>query len=139
MTWLRLNARKVSATSSALSSTSRMALPASVMSSPLQLKEKSGAEARLRLDPDLARVPAEDALHDRQADPRPGKLALVVQALEGAEQPVCVRHVETYAVVGDEALLLAVAVDRAHAYQRLVGLAGELPGVFEQVLHRDLD
>src|SRR5438445_8271303 len=113
--WLRLNARRVSSTSSGLSSTSRMTLFDSFMNRLPQAEEKRCPMARLGVHPDLAVVPAEDPLHDGQADARAGELALVMQALEGAEQPVRIGHVEAYAVVGDEAVPLAVVLDHAHA------------------------
>src|SRR5205814_9086977 len=136
--WLRLNARSVSVTSSGLSSTSRMTLFESVMVLLFQVEEEGRSMSGLGVHPDLAVVPAEDALHDREADARAGKLALVVQALEGAEQPVRVGHVEAHSVVGDKAVLLAVVLDHAHPDDGVLGLAGELPGVLQQVLHRDV-
>src|SRR5881409_1365174 len=136
--WLRLTARSVSSTSSGLSSTSRMTLFALLMFRLREIEEEGRAVARLGVHPDPAVVAVEDALHDRQADAGASELALVMQALEGTEQAVGIGHVEADAVVGDEAILLAVVLDHADTDHRLVGLAGELPRVLQQVLHCDL-
>ena len=47
------------------------------------------------------------------------------------------RHVETYAVVGDVIHRRRVALQGANANHRLFRLAAELPGVLQQVLHGD--
>jgi hypothetical protein len=43
-----------------------------------------------------------DPLYRSEADPGSGKISLGVQPLEGAEQPVNIRHVEPGAIVPDE-------------------------------------
>src|SRR5687767_14207930 len=86
--WLRLKARRVSSTSSGLSSTSKMTLFGSLMVWLSQAEVEGGAVARFGVNPDLSFVPPEDPVHDGQPDSRAGKLALVVQALEGTEQAV---------------------------------------------------
>src|SRR5438105_10385436 len=122
--WLRLKARRVSAASSGLSSTSRMTLFESFMACFLQAEEERCPVAGHRVHPDLPPVPAEDALHDGQPDARARELALVMQALEGTEQAVRIGHVEAHPVVGDEAVLVAIVLHHAHADDRLVRPAG---------------
>ena len=60
---------------------------------------KARAAAGLGLGPDVAAVAAHDALHRRQADAGAGEVVGAVQALEDAEQPVGIAHVEAGAVV----------------------------------------
>src|SRR5438552_17943573 len=108
--WLRLKARSVSSTSSALSSTSKMTFVSLMLRLP-EIEIEGRAMPGLGVHPDLSVVPVEDALHDRQADAGAGEFALVMQALEGAEQAVGIVHVEADAVVGDEAVFLAVVLD----------------------------
>src|SRR5207245_2875030 len=52
--------------------------------------------------PDPAAVPVDDALRHREPDTLARKLALAVEALEGAEELVRVDHVEADAVVANE-------------------------------------
>src|SRR5437899_4888785 len=54
------------------------------------------------LGPGPAAMAVDDAAHGGQADAHARKLALAVQALEGAEQLVGIDHVEAHPVVPDE-------------------------------------
>src|ERR1019366_3237295 len=67
-----------------------------------QRERERRASARLSLRPDAPDVAAHDALHRREADPRAGVFADVVQPLEGPEELVDVAAVEARAVVSHE-------------------------------------
>ena len=86
------------------------------------------------LGPDAAAVPIHDLAHAGQADASAGEFAGGMQALEGREELVHVGRVEADAVVADIAGDLAVC-DRSHPEldPGVVGAAGELPGVVQQV------
>src|SRR5258708_39898255 len=90
------------------------------------------------LRPDAPTVPVDDALHRRQSHARSLELVGRVQALKGREKLVRMRHVEAGAVVAD---VVAVFCAALHLPDLDVGggaLAGEFPGVREQVLEYDL-
>src|SRR5437867_938037 len=57
-------------------------------------KEEGGPFANGGVSPDGSAVPLNDALDRGQADPRPGKFALAVEAAERSEQLPRVLHVE---------------------------------------------
>src|SRR5437867_386822 len=65
-----------------------------------EVKRRTRIEPPLR--PHATMVAMHDALHGCQADPRSLELALGVEALEGAEQPGRVGHVEAGPVVFHE-------------------------------------
>src|SRR6185436_17784640 len=95
---------------------------------------KRGARAGASLDPDPAAVARDDAVNGGQTDSGPLVFRATVQALEGLEQLRGVDRIEADAVVADEvnALFRAAQLDA-----RLWLLAGELPGVAEEVLEGD--
>src|SRR5665647_528263 len=122
-----------------------------------QRKAEGGAFLHLALGPHVAAVAADDALHGGQTDTRAFELAGRVQPLEGAEELVGIGHVEAGAVVAHEEGALAcvsgcAAVVRPFAQSvgeaalarrdgsdldaRRVVLAGEPPGVAEEVVQR---
>src|SRR4051794_31911983 len=86
--------------------------------------------------PDAAAVAMDDPLYRRQADPGALELGLVVEPLEGTEQLVGVRHVESRAVVADEVGARPVVLRSPDLDHRVWGLGGELPGVSQQVFER---
>ena len=81
-------------------------------------------------------VTLHDAVHRGEADTGALVLGSGVQALEGAEQLLGVRHVEAGAVVPDEEDALGALAVGADLDARRGLLAGELPGVAQQVLER---
>src|SRR5215212_6924661 len=104
---------------------------------------EGGAAADSSLRPDSAAVPVNDARHRRQADPSPLEFVLSVQSLEGSEQLVCVRLVESGPVVphvvnGGPETGPGSAVG-AELYAGFFFPGGELPRVAEQVFKRHLE
>src|ERR1700722_1290149 len=97
------NARSVSASSSGLSSTSRITfssmVPSLIEPISLQRKIKSCAFFDGAFRPNFSAVPADDSLHGGKADARPGKFGHRVKALKRAEQPVGIARIEPRAVV----------------------------------------
>src|SRR5262245_56745594 len=89
------------------------------------------------LGPDAPPVSTDDPLDRRQTDAGALELLGRVQALERGEQLVRIAHVEPRAVVAHEVRGLAVDDRPTELDARAVAVAGELPGVPEQVLqHR---
>ena len=89
--------------------------------------------------PDPAAVAADDALDGGEADAGSGELGGGVEALEGGEQLVGEGHVEAGAVVADvvdggAAGLLAAELDARGGL-----VAGELPGVAEEVVEEEAE
>src|SRR5215218_6439447 len=78
----------VSSASSGLSSTSNISIcsNSSIVGAPGQRKVESGASTRLAFGPHAAAVSRDDAMHERKTYARAGKIGLVVQALEDAEE-----------------------------------------------------
>src|SRR5207244_1175105 len=87
--------------------------------------------------PDGSTVPLNDALDRGQADPRPGKFALAVEAAERPEQLLGVLHVEAGSVIPHEVNHVAVQVHLAHTDLWLSHVPSELPGVLNQVEQDD--
>src|SRR5882672_8491424 len=152
-----LSARRVSSSSSGLSSTTmiifwdiaRASFPIEVPSSGVGLRHiavrffhairferevERGALARLGIGPDPAAVPMDDPLHRRQPDARALILVARVQTLESAEQLVGVRHVEAGAVVAHIENRAPIVAETADLYAWLVRLCRELPRIPDQVL-----
>src|SRR5439155_2902318 len=131
-----LKARSVSASSSGLSSTSRIArsvigcLP--VLASQSEVERRPAPHRPLR--PHAAAMAVHDALHRGEPHARALELGGRVEALERAEQLVGVRHVESRAVVPDEAGTLPVGLVHAELDARAGVLPGVLPRVTEEVL-----
>src|SRR5450432_2291116 len=103
----------------------------------LERERELSAPTHRRLGPDAAAVPADDAAHDREADPRALELRGAVEPLERLEQAAREGWVEADAVVLHEVNRLGAARDAdldagARAFPR------ELPGVAQQVLEDDL-
>src|SRR5882724_1924837 len=80
---------------------------------------------------------ADDPVDDRKTDSSPWKIACVVQTLECLEQLSGIRHVETRAIVADEADGLALDLDLADLDLGRRAVAGELPRVADQVVEDD--
>src|SRR5436305_8528922 len=100
---LFFKARRVKASSLALSSTSRITLLS--ISYLLKVRERE-VEGRSPINrafsPDAASVPIDDALNSRQPDACALEFIGSVEALERAEQLVGKSHVEASAVIADE-------------------------------------
>jgi hypothetical protein len=94
-----------------------------------------GALLDLALGPDLPAVPADDATHRGQSDPRSRKIDGPVQPLEGQEELVDVGHVEAGAVVGHEQSVAAAGRLAADSDARGGVVGREFPRVAEEVLH----
>src|SRR5581483_477275 len=106
-----LRALKVSASSSGLSSTSRMTLLANFGSSASAMSQReveAGSLLCFTLCPNFAPVPAHDTLNRGQ--PNPGALEFVgpVQPLKRSEQLVSVSHLKPGPVIPHEKYLPAV-------------------------------
>ena len=82
---------------------------------------------------------ADDTVDHRQADAGAGKIALRVQPLKRREQAAGVGLLEPGAVVADEKGLLAAHVVLPDLDLGRLGAGGELPGVVEQLLERELE
>src|SRR5258707_103671 len=98
-------ARRVSASSSGLSSTNRITLFFSIdrfLLMRLQGKPKLRAVAVSPFGPGLSAVPVNDALDDREADTTARELGRPVEALKSTKELVGIGHVEARAVVADE-------------------------------------
>src|SRR5438034_4664503 len=98
------SARSVSASSSGLSSTSRMTLLSAmaVVLGALQSEIEGGPSLHRALGPHLAAVSVDDAPHGSQPDAAALEFGRLVEPLEGAEQSIGVGHVEPSTVVADE-------------------------------------
>src|SRR6185436_20280609 len=92
-----------------------------------------------RVGPDPAAVARDDAFRGRQADAVARVFGRAVQALERREEVPGIGHVETGAVVAHVAYQLAAGRRGAELDARALGLAGELPGVREQVLQHAVE
>src|SRR5262245_66442147 len=84
--------------------------------SPGEREVESRAFMRRRLRPDASAVPGDDPLHSHEPDARARELADGMQALEGYEELVGVRHVEADAVVADEVFKSVLAGTCAHRH-----------------------
>src|SRR2546430_14832356 len=111
MLWL-LSARIVRATSSGLSSTSRIfpafTRPPGPPSGPSQREVERRSPIDGSLGPDPAAVPGDDAPDRRETDAGALEFGRGVQSLEHAEQLVHVLHVEAGTVVPDQERPLSV-------------------------------
>ena len=65
----------------------------------VEVKEKRCSLAHRTFSPDATTVSMDNSLHRGQSYTGPGKLVVQVEALEGAEEPVGVSHIESTAVV----------------------------------------
>src|SRR6266545_7856263 len=137
MLWL-LSARIVRATSSGLSSTSRIfpafTRPPDPRSGPSQGEVERGSPIDGAVGPDAAAVPGDDAADRREADAGAFELRRGVQSLEHAEQLVRVLHVEAGAVVPNQERVRSVHFDGSEFDPRPRLLRRVLPAVAEEVL-----
>src|SRR5947209_2305430 len=135
---LFFKARRVKASSLALSSTSRITLLS--ISYLLKVRERE-VEGRSPINrafsPDAASVPIDDALNSRQANACALEFICGVQALERAEQLVGKRHLEASAIVADEKDCLTVSLLTREIDLCAFSLRGELPGVAQQITEHD--
>ena len=102
----------------------------------MQREVESSALIGGTLGPDLPAVAVNDALHCGQADPGAFKIACVMEPLEGPEQAVGIRHVESGAVVPNEACPLAVILGQPELDPGFFLLPGVLPRIAEKVYRR---
>ena len=79
----------------------------------------------------------DDSLCHSESDALARKLALAVQALEGAEELVRIDHVEADAVVANEEPVLTCDPLGADGYHRLRLVARELPRIADEVGQQD--
>src|SRR3954463_2000254 len=86
------------------------------------------------LRPYPAAVALDDAPDDRQADAGAFEVLVGVHAVKRLEQARAVLHVEARAVIADRERLVGLA---HHGDLGAISLAGELPGIGEQVLEHD--
>src|SRR5437899_8756035 len=138
MLWL-LSARSVRATSSGLSSTSRIfpgftraSRPAGSGPSQGEVERRSLIDGAFRPDP--AAVPVDDPPDGCEADTGALEFGSGMQALEHAEQLVRVLHVEAGAVVPDHEGLPSVRFDGAEFDPRPRLFRGVLPAVAEEIV-----
>src|SRR5262245_5687670 len=88
--------------------------------------------------PDFAPVPLNDPLHCCQADSRATNLRLIVATVEGTEQLLGPRHVESSSVVPHKISPRTVGLGQCAKFDpRARPFGGELPGVAEQILEHD--
>src|SRR5882757_7333910 len=85
-----------------------------------------GAFLRTTLRPDSATMAKDDAADDGQTDAGAGKFGFRMQALECAEQLVCILHVESHSVVADEVDLFRALLIRPDFDPRQLTRGGEL-------------
>src|SRR4051794_8679683 len=111
-------ARSVSASSSGLSSTSRIVAPIMDLSRVRQGEIEGSSLLGLGVGPDPATVPVNDPLHGCKPDACALELSTRVQALEGAEELVGVLHLEAGAVVANEVRPLGAGVHLAEFDRR---------------------
>src|SRR5712692_912644 len=138
MLWL-LSARSVNATSSGLSSTSRIFPGFTRASRPAGSgPSQSEVERRSLIDgafgPDPAAVPVDDAPDGGQTDAGALEVSSGMQSLEYPEQLIRILHVEAGAVVPDHEGPAAVRFDRGELDPRLRLLRGVLPAVPQQIV-----
>src|SRR6266851_5163362 len=130
-----LSARRVSASSSGLSSTSRITRsPITLLPALLERKREGRALALGSLRPNPAAMAANNALDGGQTDAASGEILRRVKPLESAEKLVDISHVETGAIIADEVDLVPVLLRHPKLDSRLRLFPGELPRVAEQVV-----
>src|SRR5204863_8770969 len=78
-------------------------------------------------------VTVDDALNNGEADARPRIIGNGMQALEYAEEPAGIRHVESFSVIANEKRRLR-SLNPSKFYTRLRLFAAEFPGVAQQVV-----
>src|ERR1700723_1312248 len=129
-----LSARIISASSSALSSTSRITrsfIIAPLLSFERKRKRRSLAFCALRRD--SAAVAPDDPLNRRQSHPGARELGDGMKPLEGTEQFFGICHVEAGPIIADEIDLLAILIGGRELNFCPHRLAGELPRVADQI------
>src|SRR4051794_28833505 len=136
---VRFSAAKVSSTSAGLSSTMRIGLSVGMAPSFLAFGQREGKSRALAdgaLGLERAAVAIDDALGQRQPDPRTFEIFLPVQPLEHLEQLAGVGHVEAEAIVLDGVDDIAVALHAADADPRRRHAAAVFDGVVDQIVER---
>src|SRR2546430_13375026 len=104
-------ARRVKASSLALSSTSRITLLSISYLLKVREREVKGRSLFNRaFSPDAASMPIDDALNSRQANACALEFSGSVEALERAKQLVGVSYVEASAVIADEKDRLTISL-----------------------------
>src|SRR6478736_1225909 len=124
--------RTKKATSSGLSSTSRIAgvsLAMSVIIPDGKIKRRAFVPFGLR--PDLAAVPVKDALHDGEPDPGALKFVRPVQALENGKELVCILHIKSRAIVLHEIGPLHIVPTDGH--HRFIPVSGIFQRIGNQI------
>ena len=102
-----------------------------------QREIKAGAFSHRPLGPHPPAVAVDDALDVGEPDARALELGAAVQALEDAEEPVHVAHVETYAVVSDRKDDLMAVAGCANFDSGPTIRAGVLEGIADEVLEHE--
>src|SRR2546428_3802060 len=124
--------------SSGLSSTSRIfpafTRPPRPPSGPSQGEVEGRSPIDGSLGPDPAAVPGDDAPDRRETDAGALEFGRGVQALEHAEQLVCVLHVEAGPIVPDQEGPLAAHIGGSEFDLRPRLFRGVLPAVAEQII-----
>src|SRR5580692_2502093 len=132
-----LSARRVSSSSSGLSSTRRIGLfmVMGVSGHFLWQREmEAGTLAHRPLGPYAAPVAVDDSLDRRKTDSGPGKLLGAVKSLEGREELFRIGHIKTRPVVSygvDPRAILLFGLEQ-DAWVRTA--CGEFPGVPKEIL-----
>ena len=83
-------------------------------------------------------MPADDPLDGGEADPGPGKVRLLVEALERDEEALLVGGIKTHSIVGQDKLIPTVSTAGVEMDRGEVGLRRELPGILQKVGQSDL-
>src|SRR5437588_2954135 len=127
-------ARRVKASSLALSSTSRITLLSISYLLKVREREVKGRSLFNRaFSPDAASMPIDDALNSRQANSCALEFIGSVKALERAEQLVGKSHLETSAIIADEKDCLTVSWLTPEIDLGCFALRGKFPGVAQQI------
>src|SRR5450755_4005838 len=133
-------ARSVKASSSGLSSTSRITCCSWTWMSSSIFREGKGKRSSLShgsLGPGPTAVAMDNASHRGQANPGARELGRYMQPLKGSEQLANVGHVEAGAVIADEIDRRSVALRNADFDPRQHFVHRKFPGVAEQILEHD--
>jgi len=78
-------------------------------------------------------MPGNDPFNRCQADPRSGEFLCRMEALKGAEQLVHISHVKPRTIIPDKITGFSILVHGAEFDPGLDRLAGELPGIVQQI------
>src|SRR5690349_12017663 len=131
-----LSARRVSASSSGLSSTSRIILRSILPPSQSKVKGRSLSFGTFRPDPPA--VDGNDPLYRGKTNTGARELADRMQPLKDPEELVCIRHVEPDTVITYIERPLLHMVFLTEFDFRLLLFGCEFPGVAQQILQHDV-